>query len=115
MNHLIGNPDSLLDEFNPKYIQFISDNNIRKPSDIFTIKKGQKYKRFLELISSKSTQVTEQIFKSVDLSNTSYLYQSLYNSSINVDDLRDTVGGIYFEENDSVKRIFFALLKKYKS
>ena len=35
MNHLIGNPGSLLNQFNPKYIQFISENNIRQPSDIF--------------------------------------------------------------------------------
>ena len=56
MNHLIGNPGSLLDEFNPKYIQFISDNNIRKPSDIFvflgehpdTINDGYYMNRFHE-------------------------------------------------------------------
>ena len=35
MNHLIGNPGSLLNQFNPKYIQFISENNIRQPSEIF--------------------------------------------------------------------------------
>ncbi len=85
--------------------------NVEK-SDIYTIKKGQKYSKFLELVSSKSTQVTQQIFKSVDLSNTSYLYQSLYNSSINANDLRDTIGGVYVEDNSSIKRVFFALLKE---
>lgn len=56
MNHLIGDPGSLLDQFNPKYIQFISDNNIRQPSDIFvflgehpdTINDGYYMNRFHE-------------------------------------------------------------------
>ena len=56
MNHLTGDPGSLLNEFNPNYIQFISDNHIRQPSDIFvfigehpdTINDGYYMNRFHE-------------------------------------------------------------------
>jgi hypothetical protein len=84
--------------------------NIKK-LDTFTVKQNQRYNRFLELLSDKETQVSEKIFNSVDLSNTSYLYQSIYNGSVNVNDLRNTSGGIYFEQTNSIKRVLFALLK----
>ncbi len=84
--------------------------NIKK-LDTFTVKQNQRYNRFLELLSDKETQVSEKIFNSVDLSNTSYLYQSIYNGSVNVNDLRNISGGIYFEQTNSIKRVLFALLK----
>ena len=39
------------------------------------------------------------------------MYQSLYNDSININDLRNINGGIYFEQTDTIKRVLFALLK----
>ena len=102
-NHIVNN--SLLESIDNSNLIDI------KQTETFTVKQDQKYSRFLELLSDKKTQVSEKIFNSVDLSNTSYLYQSLYNDSININDLRNINGGIYFEQTDTIKRVLFALLK----
>jgi hypothetical protein len=56
MNHLIGDPGLLLDQFNPDYVQFINDGQLRQSSDIFvflgehpdTINDGYYMNRFHE-------------------------------------------------------------------
>ena len=98
---------------NSSLLESIDNSNLIdiKRTETFSVKQDQKYKRFLELLSDKKTQVSEKIFNSVDLSNTSYLYQSLYNGSVNINDLRNVNGGIYFEQTDGIKRVLFALLK----
>ena len=56
MNHLVGDPGPLLDEFNPDYVQFVTDGQFRKPSFIFvflgehpdTINDGYYMNRFHE-------------------------------------------------------------------
>ena len=56
MNHLVGDPGPLLDQFNPEYRQFLSDNQIRRTSEIFvflgehpdTINDGYYMNRFHE-------------------------------------------------------------------
>jgi len=56
MNHLVGDPGPLLDEFNPDYVQFINDGQLRKPSTVFvflgehpdTINDGYYMNRFHE-------------------------------------------------------------------
>ena len=35
MNHLVGDPGSLLDQFNPDYVQFINDGQLRQASTVF--------------------------------------------------------------------------------
>ena len=35
MNHLIGDPGPLLDQFNPDYVQFINDGQLRQASTVF--------------------------------------------------------------------------------
>ena len=56
MNHLIGDPGPLLDQFNPDYVQFINDGQLRQASTVFvflgehpdTINDGYYMNRFHE-------------------------------------------------------------------
>jgi len=56
MNHLVGDPGPLLDQFNPDYVQFINDGQLRQASTVFvflgehpdTINDGYYMNRFHE-------------------------------------------------------------------
>jgi len=84
--------------------------NIEK-NDIFIPSHLDPRTNLLVLNSQKSIIINDQRFASIEIDNRIFLYQQSYNSGINLDNFYNAIGGLYIEDQGSIRRVLFTKLK----